>query len=284
LKYAFTTLGCPKWDLETVVANARKMGFDGIDFRGLGPHTWDSEAGTWANLDMDITRNPLFTTGLATTKQLISDAGLEVSAVSTGAFLARKDAASALDEARRYIDLAAALDSGIVRVFGGSYEKQGLSPEDARTVLAENLSTLAAQAEDAGVTVALETHDAWIDARDVKAVMDMVESAAIGVLWDTHHPYRLKGEPPETTWELLGDRIVYTHVKDSREDPTNPRTYQLCDTGEGTIPLAGIVEVLKNGGYDGYLTLEWEKMWAPELPEPELAFPQYLAVMKELVE
>jgi len=283
MKYAFTTLGCPDWDLQTVVRNARDMGFDGIDFRGLGPHKWDADGAKWVGLDMDITANDLFTKDLNATKKLIADAGLEVAGVSSGAFLARREGTeAAMDEARRYIDLAVALDSKIVRVFGGSsFEKEGISREDATKILAESLSALGADAGKVGVTVALETHDAWTGSPDVKAVMDLVASPAVGVLWDTHHPYRMVNESPATTWGLLGDRICYTHVKDSQIDEDG--SLRMCGTGAGTIPLKEIVDALKQGGYDGYLTLEWEKMWHMELAEPEVAFPQYLAKMKELV-
>ena len=36
MKISFTTLGCPEWDLQTIIARAREYGYDGVDFRGLG--------------------------------------------------------------------------------------------------------------------------------------------------------------------------------------------------------------------------------------------------------
>jgi len=41
------------------------------------------------------------------------------------------------------------------------------------------------------------------------------------------------------------------------------------------------MHTLQAGGYDGYLTLEWEKRWVPELAEPEVAFPQFVAFMRQ---
>jgi hypothetical protein len=35
------------------------------------------------------------------------------------------------------------------------------------------------------------------------------------------------------------------------------------------------------GGYCGYAILEWEKRWIPDLPEPEIAFPQYVKQMRK---
>ena len=42
--------------------------------------------------------------------------------------------------------------------------------------------------------------------------------------------------------------------------------------------------VLKAAGYNGYFTLEWEKIWHAYIEEPEVAFPQYVQYMKNLEE
>ena len=34
MKIAFMTLGCPNWDLDTIITRGREYGFDGVDFRG----------------------------------------------------------------------------------------------------------------------------------------------------------------------------------------------------------------------------------------------------------
>jgi fatty-acyl-CoA synthase len=93
----------------------------------------------------------------------------------------------------------------------------------------------------------------------------------------------MMGETPEKTWEQLGKWICNTHWKDSYADPDNKRGYQLCLVGDGDIPLRDIFACLKSNGYDGYLTLEWEKMWAPEIDEPDIAFPAYVQYMRRLV-
>jgi hypothetical protein len=42
-----------------------------------------------------------------------------------------------------------------------------------------------------------------------------------------------------------------------------------------------IVRVLAASGYRGYYCFEWEKMWHPDIDEPEVAFPQYAKVMRQ---
>ena len=69
-KTAFTTLGCPDWDLDTICRRGIEYGYDGVDFRGLRDH-------------LDITTTPDFTTDLAATKTKLTDAGLAVSCISS---------------------------------------------------------------------------------------------------------------------------------------------------------------------------------------------------------
>ena len=47
--------------------------------------------------------------------------------------------------------------------------------------------------------------------------------------------------------------------------------------------MAEAYQVLRAGGYDGWLTLEWEKKWHPEIEEPEVAFPGYARYMRGLM-
>ena len=41
MKLAFTTLGCPDWDLDTIISKAAEFGFDGVDFRGCRGEMWE---------------------------------------------------------------------------------------------------------------------------------------------------------------------------------------------------------------------------------------------------
>src|SRR5208282_3571350 len=66
MKLSAMTLGCPAWDLETLLVRGKAYGYDGVDFRGLGA-------------ELDITRLPIFTADLAKTARRIQSAGLEVS-------------------------------------------------------------------------------------------------------------------------------------------------------------------------------------------------------------
>jgi len=50
-------------------------------------------------------------------------------------------------------------------------------------------------------------------------------------------------------------------------------------TGRGEVPVKKQVQALVDIGYNGYFSYEWEKVWHPDLLEPEVAFPDYAEVM-----
>jgi hypothetical protein len=45
-----------------------------------------------------------------------------------------------------------------------------------------------------------------------------------------------------------------------------------------------IVRLLVKRQYRGYFCLEWEKLWHPEIEEPEVAFPHFAKVIREYLE
>ena len=266
MKLAFTTLGCPRWDVAAIVARAVEYGFDGVDFRGyLG--------------EINIYKLAEFTTQAKETARKFADAGLKVTCTSSSARLMA--GAESLDEVRAYARMCEAFGAPYLRVFGGGI---GTAPrEQAVEAAAKNCRAMAEVAKDHGVMLLVETHDEWLDSSLMRSLMDAVGSPAAAVLWDVHHPYRLIGEAPATTWKNLGPWIRNTHWKDSAQAKDAPGGHRLCLMGEGDIPLYRIFETLKKGGYDGWLTLEWEKHWHPELAEPEVAYPQYVQFIRKLM-
>ena len=163
------------------------------------------------------------------------------------------------------LELAAAWRAPLVRVFGG--EPVGLDDIPRRLKPALGL------ARSLGVTVALETHDAFSSAVLVGRLLDRVDDPAFAALWDVHHPYRV-GESPETVLASLGPRIRLVHVKDARADGS------LVPLGEGDVPVRESLALLLASGYDGWLTVEWEKRWHPELAEPEVALPREVETLR----
>lgn len=271
MKLAFSTLGCPNWDLDTILKNAAEMGFDGIEMRGLGQ-------------PLDITSLAEFTSAINVTKQKFADAGLKVACFSSSVRMSEPEKnkrVEFLDELERYAALCEAFGAPNIRVFGGELGEQ--TWDQAIAEAAETLGKMIHAIKDFDARIVIETHDDWQKGEHFKKLMTMVNSNKVGILWDVNHPFMFIGEDPVETWEQAGQWIYHTHWKDSKIAVDTVQGFEPCLMGEGDLPHDIIFDVLKKGGYEGYLSLEWEKRWHPELPGPEIAFSQYFNYMKKLM-
>ena len=76
----------------------------------------------------------------------------------------------------------------------------------------------------------------------------------------------------------LNSKIQYTQVKDAKLGPLGA-TY--CKLGEGDVAVDKFVTRLLGIGYDGYVTVEWEKAWLPGIAGPEEVLPDAIKKLKE---
>ena len=268
IKTAFSTLGCPKYNVDGIVAIAAASGYDGVEIRAVS-----GTAELW-NL-------PEFTgRGLAGTARAFRDSGLAIVCVGTSinfcvADMARRDAG--IETAKIYFEIANALDCPYIRLFGGPMPPTQGYLESVRWCR-EGFERLCALAGDAGITPLLETHDDFSTAARALDILDGVAAPNIGVIWDILHSFRF-GEPMQTTYDKLKDRIKHVHIKDSAV--FSAAGFDLTLVGEGKVPVAECVDILRRGGYDGYFSFEWEKLWHPEIPEPEIAIPHYMTYLRK---
>ncbi len=268
---AYSTLACPTWSLEQAAASAVASGYVALELRLL------DGALVPADLPAD---------GRRRVRDLLRTHGLELAGVGASTRFATPDPterAANIAELRRYLHLAHELGAPLVRTFGGT-APPGVSNAQSADWVAESLEALLAEAETLGVTIALETHDSFSRGVDLARVLDQLPSPRLGAIWDMLHPLR-HGEPPETTWAALGPRLLHVHVKDGRPNPAaaQPEEWALTLLGEGVVPGVAILRILRDGGYSGYLSVEWEKYWHPRLVEPEVALPQHARVLREWI-
>ena len=264
MKFAISTLGCPAWDVERVAEAAKTYGYQGVELR-----VYQGEVIS-ADMPGEERRQ---------VRQVFERRGVDICCVSASTRFSSSDAserAKQEDELRRYVDLANDLGAPLVRTFGGMLPPN--TPEETVFAYAgESLQRVAERVGNEGARIVLETHDAFSSGRTVSAVLQHVPSATVGALWDTHHPYRT-GESAEETYGLLAERLYHIHVKDARRQGDG---WQLVLLGEGEVPVREVLRTLAQHGYDGWISVEWEKMWHPEIEDPDVAFPQHLRKMQE---
>ncbi len=271
MKLSFSTLGCPNWNLDTIIKNAKAYGFSGVEIRGIRDQ-------------LDITQLPEFRIRANETRDKFLDAEIELVCFATSIRMSEPDRskrAEHLEELKRYVDRCDKFNTPFIRIFGGAIGE--LSWEQAIEAATITLYQMIEIVNGLTTKIIVETHDDWMAADHFKALMESMNSDKIGILWDVNHPYMFIGEDPAETWQKTGQWIYHTHWKDSKIAIDTVMGFEPCLMGEGDLPHEQIYDVLKQGGYDGYLSFEWEKRWHPELPDPEIAFPHYVSYMQKLM-
>lgn len=262
MKLSFATLGCPDWSIDTVISQAKAMGFHGVELRGangnhLGPD------------DTQATR--------ADIKAKFAAAKLQIAAISGYTNFATPEAEAREANMKRaidYVNLSADVGCKVLRIFGGDF-----GTEDRATAVrraAEGMKVVAEHAQKKGVTLSLETHDAWGRSADLLALLAAVNNPALTICWDVANIFWL--EPMKDFHRAMKDRITHIHLKDVRLSPEGK--HQNVLPGKGEVDLQGAVELLHRSGYNGFLSFEWEKKWDPKLEEPEIALPEYVRVVR----
>ena len=289
LKLCFSTLACPDWTWADILRNGPQFGYHGVEIRLLGRET-----------DL-LVRSEFQPDQLAQRRAELEAAQFAVAGVGSSVrfdYLDSDVRQQQLEIGRRYIDLAHQLRSRFVRVFGDVFTAGQDAPGRERVVaqVVEGLTTLGHYAEPRGVLVLMETHGDFAATQWMQTVMERVNHPAVGVLWDTHHPWRFYNEELSETFNRLRPWIRHTHWKDSVADAVHgdrksaslqaaatraqalmsghkPAHYVLF--GQGEFPAAAALRQLDLAGYDGWYSLEWELAWHPELAQPLIALPDF---------
>ena len=263
-KLAFNTLACPDWSLERALSEARRWDYDGLELRLV-----DGQP-----IGLDLSSSDRESIG-----RLLRKSGLGlVAADSSIRLLSDQLDVEIENELVSFLELAAEWSAPLVRVFGGD-AAAGISKEDAMAKAVRILEQTSVVAERLGVKIGLENHDYFSAASTVARVLARVPSPYVGVVWDMLHTYRM-GETPEQVWEAIGPRIFNVHVKDARRVPDG-EGWNLVLLGDGEVPAREAISVLRRGGYEGWLVVEWEKGWHPELEDPDVALPHEIAVLRD---
>jgi fatty-acyl-CoA synthase len=266
VKFTLNTLGAPGWSLEETARNASAYGYSGVDLRLL-----DGNVITLDSVRANARR----------IKDLFPSDQLPVAVLATSVRLATRDPAvrqATLEEARQWIDLAQDLQVPVIRFFAARNPPE-LDLEASIQAVGEMLGLLSEHAQAAGVKIGVETHDEFASAKSVANALALAPGEAVGAIWDMWHTSRA-GQAPAEALQQLDGRIINVHLKDARRTSDG---WQLVLLGEGDIAVQDGLRLLHDSGYDGFISVEWEKKWHPEIPEPEVAFPQHINLLRHYV-
>ncbi len=266
---SFSTLGCPDWTLQQIVDFAVQHGYKGIEVRGLQRR-------------MDLTGCPEFATEEARgkTMQLMKEKGLQFVGLGSSANMhlpEGEEREKNMAEAKRFIHLAHQITCPYVRVFPNNFPKD-VDKQTTMDRIVKGLLELGEYAKGKNVTVLMETHGdvIWMD--DIAAIMQKATHPNVGLVWDVTNMWAFTKEPPKEAYQKLQKYIRHIHVKDAK---VADGKLQYTLLGEGDVPIFEAIDVMAKSNYKGYYSFEWEKLWHPQLPEPEIALAHFPTAIKK---
>ena len=257
IKLAFSTVACPNWGLEQVARRAQEMGYQGVELRTLG-------AGSTG-----LASDPALTDPDKVAK-VFKAFGVEPVCLSTSLALHYKEptaAHQAIWQVQESMKLAANIGCQFVRVFAHE-----VTPGENRQLvlqrIGERLAQLGDNAADAGVQLLLENAGSFTKAKEWWWLLNLADNPLVGMCWNVANAAAV-GEPPSVSVPMLNSRIRMAKVKDTVVGEGSG----FVPLGEGTVGVKEFVERLLGIGFDGYVSVEWDRLWLPSLTPAEEYLP-----------
>ena len=254
-QYGLSSIGTPNASMPELLSIALNGSLDFVEIRGLGG-TLDLPAYFAASPIPDRSNSLLPPVRLlATNLKLIEATEKEIQD-----FLC-------------YVDLAVMLRAPYLRVFGGLRWGDLLSNgqlEQAARIVEECRSAI--REKSARCEILIETHSAF-SCSDACLRLNEFLDEPLNILWDSHHTWRDGGESPAQTWDKIGPRVRHIHFSDSRLRTEGG--YEVVLPGLGEYPVELFRKLLADVDYAYGVSLEWEKLWHPELPDISVALNEF---------
>lgn len=243
---------------------AKKQGFDGIEFTDLTPHP-----------------SPTLDEQLAYAKEIRAEAercGIEIVAYLVGANLYGGSPEADIAEVERIkgqLDVAAALGAPLLRhdvCRSESVDGRFIGFERMLPKIAQNARAITEYAQTLGIRTCSENHGLIAQDSDrVERLYYAVDHKNYGLLVDMGN-FACVDEDSVRAVSRLAPLAIHAHAKDFIKLPfgipvdTAKKTFLSrgcnrlmgCALGDGDIPVAQCVSILKKANYDGYVTIEFE--------------------------
>lgn len=249
MKISFTTMATPGLTPRMQFEEAKRYGFDGVDLRMI-------ERGM-GEIPKSLTPKEAQTLRLQTQ-------GVEVPVLMCYNEKIQAGSKEMETSLLEYMKIAAMLGAPAIRIFTGLLKGR----QDRDMLIAILKSVL--EKDRTGTAIAMQNHiNCSVTLHQALDVCETINDPRISLILSPDHAVLLN-EPYE---EILPELAAYTsqlYVADMSPDhkPVLP--------GQGIMPYTRILQSLCRNGFDGYVTLKWEKCWHPELPPYGDAFDAFL--------
>jgi 2-keto-myo-inositol isomerase len=239
--------------LEDILAACGAVGFDGVelDLRHIEP--------ALARIGgLDGLRNLLARHHLAP----VSVMAFNLAPFETGS--------EAFDRYRRGGEVAKAIGAPMLLTYCAEAIPEGMTKEQALDAAAVRTAKLADAVAPVAVTLEPIGRTALMGGpSEALEIMRRAGRENIGVMMDTFHYYR-GGISDADILAIPKDRLLIVHVNDSEDRPVEElRDGHRLHVGHGILPLAHDMQLWKQIGYDGYLSVEIfrDEYWAQPVDE-----------------
>ncbi len=191
-------------------------------------------------------------------KALADEHGLELPSLCVGVINKKPSLINGVDAAGETLDLlrrtiAVAAEAGASVVLVPFFGQNAIEFSDELDKAAEALNELIEPAEQAGVTLGIES---MLNADQIEYLLDALSgSPNVKVYYDTGNAYARKLDPVTFIRDLGPGRIAQVHFKDVRLVSGQPPDYDI-PLGEGDVDFRGVVQALRAVGYDGWAVIE----------------------------
>ena len=183
---------------------------------------------------------------------------------------------------KRVIDMTRILGGGSIRIYGGAFQDEETDPDGAKLAqLVKSLRECGDYAAQYGIRLSIENHFGTMTttAHRTMEVIKAIGHPNVGVLYDQANLAFFPAEEYEEALALQKDHIFYVHVKDLvyrggkpqkfRSDSVSHiseeiRTVYSRFPGDGVLDWPAILRGLRDIGYDGWLSLEYERRWGKQ--------------------
>jgi len=234
---------------------AKNIGFEGIEFIDLSTDVQPAED------ELTLAK---------ALKEFCADIDLPIVAYTVQADFLKGNPADEVQRLKGCVDIAATLGAPVMR-----HDGTWLTEGDWKSVIdtmAPYIREVAAYAEAKGVRTCTENHGYFIqDSNRVKYLVEIVGHKNYGWLVDMGN-FLCADEDPVHAVTVAAPYAFHVHVKDfllkdgGWDAPEGDawmitrggRYLRGTTAGDGVVPIAKCLQILKNAGYDGFVSLEFE--------------------------
>jgi len=240
--YSSFPVWVPAYPLEETIKRVARIGYDGIEIGAAAPHAYPDYLGKERRQEI---RKTLEDNNLALSSMLPAPGGGPGHNVASPLPEERRNA---IEQYKKVGELCSEL-GGNTLLYVAGWQIYGTTRKQAWEWSREALREIAQTVEEYGITVAVEPtpvdSNLVEDCDDAIRIMREVDRPNVRLMFDTIHAMYRNEVPTDYVYRMADD-LHYVHLSD--EDRLPP--------GAGRGDFVGLVEALKEVGYDGYLAME----------------------------